>query len=188
MSKQEQSDTPEVVDKRMFDDEGEVRDEVVENRDAEELEPEELTLELLNNRFRTLEGQTIEAMKQVDTTFEQIYNEFNQLTAQIRTTISDMHVRLGVLEEININPALADDRKSIQDGTFTMDRFKAIAEEYVIPEMKIQAEKAQAEMKDRFDRMQAAIQSGMSPEDALKLINEEDEAKDNKSDIEIVSG
>lgn len=179
----------ETVDRRLFDADGNVREDVAEKREAE-LE-EELSLELVDRKVGILETQTIQAMEQVDNTFNQVGQEMNQLTQQIRTTISDMHVRLGVLEELLTNPDLQEDRDAIAGGTLTMDRYKQIAEEIVLPDMKVKAEVMQKKMQERFARIQAAIQSGKTPEDAVVQINEEDEAAkggDDKPNIEIVSG
>jgi len=174
------------VDRRLFDADGNVREEIAAERE-EDAPEEELTLELLASRISTLETQTMNAMGQVDATFTQFGQEFGALTQQIRATISDMHVRIGVLEEINCNPDLADDRVSIQNNTFTFDRFRTIAEDIVIPDMKVKAEAVQQQMKERYDRMHAAIQEGLTPEEALQRVNAEDEKKANSSKIEIVS-
>lgn len=179
----------ETVDRRLFDADGNVREDVAEERDEEP--EEELSLELVNRKIQILEAQTIQAMEQVDATFNQVGQEMNQLTQQIRTTISDMHVRLGVLEELLINPELQDDRDAIAAGTLTMERYKQIAEDIVLPDMKVKAEAMQKKMQERFARIQAVIQSGKSPEEAVAQINEEDEAAkgdEDSSGIEIVSG
>ena len=126
-------------------------------------------------------------MEQVDATFNQVGQEMNQLTQQIRTTISDMHVRLGVLEEININPNLQADREAIVNGTFTIDRFKTIAEEVVIPEMKARAEEVQKEMKVRWDKLQVAMKEGLTPEEAVARVDGEMTVNSNEPKIEIVS-
>jgi hypothetical protein len=130
-------------------------------------------------------------MEQVDATFNQVGQEMNNLTQQVRTTISDMHVRLGVIEEIMTNPDLQDDRAAFCEGTLTMERYKAVAEEIVLPDMKVKAEAMQKKMQERFARIQARIQSGASPEEAVMAVNQEDEeneAASGDSSIEVVSG
>jgi hypothetical protein len=196
MSSQEETneveqEVGETTDKRLFDADGNIREDVAEEREAIEEPEEELSLELLARRIQTLEGQTIQAMEQVDATFNQVGQEMNNLTQQVRTTISDMHVRLGVIEEIMTNPDLQDDRAAFCDGTLTMDRYKAVAEEIVLPDMKVKAEAMQKKMQERFARIQARIQSGASPEEAVAAVNQEDEeaqASEGDSGIEVVSG
>lgn len=187
MSNQEGSnEVGEIIDRRLFDADGNVREDIAEERDEEVVE--ELSLELLAARIQTLESQTIQAMEQVDNTFQQVGQEMNNLTQQIRTTISDMHVRLGVIEEIMTNPNLQDDRAAFCEGTLTMDRYKEVAEKIVLPDMKVKAEAMQKKMETRFARIQARIQAGDQPEDAVKFVNEEDEKAAAGPTIEIVSG
>ena len=181
-----------IVDRRLFNEDGNVREDVAEKRNEEEAPEEELSLELLHRKIQTLEGQTIQAMEQVDATFTQVGQEMNQLTQQVRTTISDMHVRLGVIEEIMTNPDLHDDRVALVEGTLTMDRYKEVAEKIVLPDMKVKAEAMRKKMQERFARIQARIQSGSSPDEAVKAVQEEDEAAEaagsDGPNIEVVSG
>lgn len=135
-----------------------------------------------------LEAQTGQAMQQVDLTFTQYGQELNQLTQQVRTAISDMHVRLGVLEEISTNPDLQDDRKAFVDGTLTMKRYRKIAEEIVLPDMKVKAEEMKKKMEKRFARIQAGIQKGLTPEEAVAKVSEEDAKANEGPAIEVVSG
>jgi len=184
--KVEEVEATETVDRRIFDEDGNVRDDVVEARDEAESE-EELTLELLDRRRDVLESQTIEAMTQVDRTFNQVGQEMSQLTQQIRTTISDMHVRLGVLEELLTNTDLQDDRDAMAAGNLTMDRYKEIAETVVLPDMKIKAEAMQKKMQKRFEAIQAGIQDGLTPEEAVKRVDAEIQKEEEGPKIEIVS-
>ena len=178
----------ETVDRRLFNEDGEVREDVAAERADGEEEEVELTLELLEERRALLEAQTAQAMEQIDATFTQVGQELNQLTQQIRTTISDMHVRLGVLEEISTNPDLQADRQAFVDGTLTMARYKEIAEEVVLPDMKVKAEAMQKKMQERFARIQARIQKGETPEAAVEAIQKEDDAAEEGPKIEIVPG
>jgi len=185
-------DIGETVDRRLFDADGNVRADVAEERVGfgDDEPEEELSLDVLHRKIRNLEEQTIQAMEQVDTTFGQVGQEMNQLTQQVRTTISDMHVRLGVIEEIMTSPDLHGDRVALVEGTLTMDRYKEVAEKIVLPDMKVKAEAMQKKMQARFDRIQSRIQAGVTPEAAVKAIQEEDEAAEAAGDstIEIVSG
>jgi len=187
MSSQEGSnEVGEIVDRRLFDADGNIREDIAEERDEEVVE--ELSLELLATRIQTLESQTIQAMEQVDATFQQVGEGMNNLTEQIRSTISDMHVRIGVLEALLTDNELQADRDAMAAGKLTIDRYKEIAQDKVLPEMKIKAEAMQKRMQERFNRIQARIQAGDQPEDAVKFVNEEDEAAAARSKIEIVSG
>ena len=178
----------ETVDRRLFNEDGEVREDIAAERTEGEEEEVELTLELLEERRALLEAQTIQAMEQVDATFTQVGQELNQLTQQVRSAISDMHVRLGVLEEISTNSDLQDDRQAFVDGTLTMDRYKEIAETVVLPDMKVKAEAMQKKMQERFARIQAGIQEGLTPEEAVAKVSEEDAKAEAGPNIEIVSG
>jgi hypothetical protein len=180
----EREEIGETVDRRLFDDEGNVREDVAEARD-EEPEEEELTVELL-------ERQVIQAMEQVGVTFQQMGQQIAQLTQQVQTAISDMHVRLGVLEELNVNPDLAQQRQDIQDGVFKIEHFKKIAEEVVLPAMNEKAAKLRAKMKAQFEKLQAMVAQGMSPEEAQAKLQADAEnettPEEGDSGIEIVSG
>jgi len=183
-----QEEVAETVDRRLFNEDGEVREDVAAEREESEDVEVPLTLELLEERRAQLEAQTIQAMEQVDATFTQVGQELNQLTQQIRTAISDMHVRLGVLEEISTNPDLQADRQAFVDGELTMDRYKEIAQDIVLPDMKVKAEEMQKKMQARFARIQAGIQEGMTPEEAVAKVSEEDAKADEGPSIEIVPG
>lgn len=180
--------TTETVDRRLFNTDGEVREDVAAERAETEEEEVELTLDVIEERRVALEAKTMHAMEQVDNTFTQVGQELHQLTQQMRTAISDMHVRLGVLEEISTNPDLQADRQAFVDGKLTMERYKEIAHTIVLPDMKVKAEAMQKKMEKRFARIQAGIQSGLTPEEAVAKVSEEDQKANEGSDIEVVSG
>lgn len=183
-----ETEVGETTDRRLFDADGNVREDVAAERaESEDAEPE-LSLESLYAQIRELEQQTRNAMEQVDATFTQFGQELGQLTQQVRSVVSDMHVRIGVLEEIFCNPDLQADRDAMLAGEFNFERFKEIAEDIVLPEMKRKAEEAQAAMQERFAKIQAKIQSGMSPQDAIAAVQQETGADEGNTNIEIVSG
>lgn len=177
----------ETVDRRLFDQDGEVREDVAAERTETEEEKVELTLELLDKQRLELEAKTTFAMEEIDKVFTQVGQEMSELTQQIRTAISDMHVRLGVLEEISTNPNLQADRQAFVDGTLTMQRYRQIAEDVVLPDMKIKAEAMQKKMQARFARIQAGIQNGLTPEEAVAKVSEEDQKANEGPEIEVVT-
>ena len=157
---------PTIVDSRLFDANGNIREDVVETRD-EESETEVITPEALHRKMQ-------DAMEQVDVSFQQISQEINTELGRVRNALSSLTIRLNTIEEVLTSPDLSKDRQGIGSDTLTLDRLKEIAKDIVLPALKKEGEEMQKQMQERYSRFQTMVQGGMSPEDAAKKLEEDD--------------